>query len=462
MEKPILRSPNKGNGRNSCSGEHSDPAEAELIKGFEIKESDYQTVFEPTWTKISDNPRLITFSSRFDMATYDDTKAHLAASIDQISTSTQHGSAEKRKIKLLIADNSSAIRRLLSDIINHHDELELAYEAKNGSEALGAMPKCDPDVVVLEVDLPVMNGLETAAAIRALNPRVPIIMFSALTRAGAETTLRALARGASDFETKPRLVGHIGNARQHIVDHLIPKILRWGHRKYHLPSKTPAAEARADDDQAKSVAGPKPQRPADASNVHPEVIAIGASTGGPRALKEFLRPFPKNLDVPILIVQHMPPVFTGTMAKQLDNECQLNVHEAKSGSLVEPGNVYIAPGDYHMVITKKGADSVIGLHQGEKVHFCRPAVDVMFRSLPAIYGDKVLALVMTGMGKDGLEGAKKIYSNGGTIMCQDRNSSSVWGMPGEIYSARIATEVLPPGELAEATLKMLERKPVLS
>ena len=396
------------------------------------------------------------------MATYDGTKADYATSTDQISTNTQPAFSEKKKIKLLIADNSSAIRRLLADIINQHDELELVYEAKNGSEALGAMPKCNPDIIVLEVELPVMNGLETAAAIRALNPRVPIIMFSALTRTGADTTLRALARGASDFETKPKLVGHIGKARQHIVDHLIPKILRWGNKKYHLPASVPPVEARANAGQAQSIAGSKPKLPGDAASARPEVIAIGASTGGPRALKEFLRPFPKNLDVPILIVQHMPPVFTGTMAKQLDSECQLNVHEAKSGSLVEPGHVYIAPGDYHMVVTRQGANSVIGLHQGEKVNFCRPAVDVMFQSLPAIYGAKVLALVLTGMGKDGLDGAKMIYRNGGTIMCQDCESSSVWGMPAEVCGAQIATEVLPPKELADATLKILERKPVLS
>ena len=388
------------------------------------------------------------------MAIFDGSKASYPLN-NTNTANTPSTESKNDKIKVMIADHSSALRRLLADVIAKHDEIELSYEAKNGSEALGALPKCSPDVVVLEVEMPVMNGLETAAAIRALNPKVPIIMFSALMREGAEMTIKALARGASDFQTKPKLIGHLSKARQHIVENLIPKIIRWGRRKSHAPNL--AGTAPKSQPQLKKPTGLGQKLGARTEIPRPDVIAIGASTGGPKALKEFLKPLPGDLEVPILIVQHMPPIFTSTMASQLNSGCQLNVVEATEGMEIQPGFAYVAPGDFHMTVAKKRSSSVLKLDQNEKVHFCRPAVDVLFRSLPSVFGPRILALVLTGMGKDGLDGAKAIHRNGGTIMSQDHESSSVWGMPAEIYQAKIAKQVLPPNRLAQETIRLIRQ-----
>ena len=371
-----------------------------------------------------------------------------------------------RKIRLLIADDSTVVRRIIEQVVRQFGEIELCYKAKNGSEAVSQIPVQKPDVVLLDVEMPVMNGLEACEAINKIAPTLPIIMFSSLTKSGADTTIKALTNGACDYEAKPSMAGHIDNARQYLVDRLVPKIISWGRRKQkkdksqfsrtRTAPKPVASKPQKSQNDEKGTEEFVPSLNSSDVKTRPQVLAIGSSTGGPRALREFLKVIPKDFPIPVLIAQHMPPIFTSSMAEQLDLECSLKVVEAKAGMFIERGKVLVAPGDYHMEIARMGGRYAVELTQTPPVNFCRPAVDVLFNSLAGTYGSSTLAVVLTGMGKDGLDGARKLHQRGCAILAQDKESSAVWGMPGEISKANLARCVLPPNELAENVVHVVQ------
>ncbi len=350
-----------------------------------------------------------------------------------------------RKIKVMIADDSAVVRRILADVLGKQDNLELVFQAANGQQAVQAFPSHNPDVVVLDIEMPVMNGLETVSAIKDLNQNCAIIMFSSLTNRGAEATLEALSKGACDYETKPKMVGHLRNAIDQINQKLIPKIINWG---------THVLEAGQDAFSRSHVVRKRSKDSAEDKtlNVCPDVIAIGSSTGGPEALKELLSELPQEFELPIVIVQHMPPVFTKAMAERLNAACKIEVREAADNDPLVPGCALIAPGDYHMALKKVGLEYQVELNQEAPENFCRPAVDVLFRSVSEHLGKNSLAVVLTGMGKDGLVGAQAIANRGGQILVQDEQSSAVWGMPKVIYDAGLAAQISPPKQLAETIL----------
>jgi len=352
------------------------------------------------------------------------------------------------KIRVLVVDDAVVVRRMVSDVITADPALEVAGTAANGRIAMAKIPQVNPDIVTLDVEMPEMDGLETLAAIRKQYPLLPVIMFSTLAVRGAATTLDALTLGANDYVTKPANVGSVTEALQCLRDQLVPKIKLWCSRatKSERVALRPGASF--------TYLAPRKN---DAQPTRVEMVAIGVSTGGPNALSALLPELPGDLAVPIVIVQHMPPVFTRLLADRLGSQSALKVSEGVSGELVRPGHVYLAPGDYHMVVKRDGLSLRIQTNQDTPENSCRPAVDVLFRSVVGVYGSGTLGVILTGMGQDGLRGCERIRETGGQILAQDEATSVVWGMPGFVAKAGLADQVLPLKEIAGEIVRRVRR-----
>jgi two-component system, chemotaxis family, protein-glutamate methylesterase/glutaminase len=349
-------------------------------------------------------------------------------------------------IRILVVDDSVVIRRILSDTLSKDSEIEVVGLASDGRIALSKIPLLRPDLVTLDVEMPVMDGLETLAELRKSNPKLPVIMFSTLTERGAAATLEALALGASDYATKPSNAGNPTVAIERIQNELIPKIKA-------LCSRRSAPQAARTPPKRTTVAPhARPNRPFD-------IVAIGTSTGGPNALAEVVPQIPKDFPLPIVIVQHMPPIFTRLLAERLAGRSTIGVEEGAAGTVLRPGHAWIAPGNFHMTVTRSGGKGQISLNQGAPENSCRPAVDVLFRSVAAAYKANVLGVVMTGMGADGVRGSECIRDAGGEVIVQDEATSVVWGMPGLVYAAGQADGVYPIDKIApEITRRVLESR----
>jgi two-component system chemotaxis response regulator CheB len=361
------------------------------------------------------------------------------------------------KVRVLVVDDSVVIRRMLTDVLAADAALEVVGAAANGRIALAKLPQVNPDIVILDVEMPELGGLETLAAIRKGYPTLPVIMFSALTERGAAITLDALSLGATDYSTKPANVGSAAMAQERVREELIPKI------KGLVGGRAGAAGSRRE--QAGAVPSGGPSLPSARPPVRlsacppPAVVAIGVSTGGPNALASLLPALPGDFPVPIVIVQHMPRLFTKLLADRLSAKSAIQVVEGAPGMIVEPGHAYIAPGDWHMILEPTAGGVQLSTHQGPPENSCRPAVDVLFRSCAAVYGAHVLAAVLTGMGQDGFRGAELIHEAGGQVLAQDAATSVVWGMPGYVAQAGLADRVLPLGEVATEILRRVDSQP---
>lgn len=353
------------------------------------------------------------------------------------------------KIRVLIVDDSVVVRRIVSDVLTADPELEVAGTAANGRIALAKIPQVNPDVITLDVEMPEMNGLETLAEIRKLYPRLPVIMFSTLTQRGAATTLDALTLGATDYVTKPANVGSVAAAQQSLREQLVPKIKVFCGRAARL---TPTS-LKAGEGVSRSL---PTLRPVKAGGIV-DIVAIGVSTGGPNALAELVPELPADFPVPIVIVQHMPPVFTRLLAERLDSQSSLAVSEAVPGEEVRAGHIYLAPGDYHMIVKREGAVVRLRTNQEQPENSCRPAVDVLFRSVADVYGAGSFGVVLTGMGQDGLRGCERIGEAGGQNIAQDEASSVVWGMPGFVAKAGLADQVLPLSSIATEIVRRVRK-----
>jgi two-component system chemotaxis response regulator CheB len=334
-------------------------------------------------------------------------------------------------------DDSVVIRRLLSDVVAADPQMEVAGYAANGQIALAMLDQVSPDIVTLDVEMPVMDGLATLKEIRIRRKNLPVIMFSTLTERGAEATINCLAAGASDYVTKPANVGSFAVSKERIREALLPEIRALcGHVTQPAQTDVIVRPARTPI-----------KKPLSTERI--EVVAVGCSTGGPNALAEILPALPADFPVPILIVQHMPPAFTRFLAQRLNTSSKLQVKEAEEGALVEPGTVWIAPGGHHMTAVREGTAVRLHTNQDSPENSCRPSVDVLFRSLAKVYNrSTVLAVVLTGMGQDGLRGCEHLADIGSHIVVQDEPSSIVWGMPGFVAKAGLADAVLPLPQLA--------------
>ncbi len=353
------------------------------------------------------------------------------------------------KIRVLIVDDAVVVRRMVSDVITADPALEVAGTAANGRIALAKIPQVNPDVVTLDVEMPEMDGLQTLAAIRKQYPALPVIMFSTVTTRGAGTTIDALRLGANDYVTKPDNVGSVKEALQCLRDQLIPKLKLWCSRATRSDT-VPLRPGTSFTYLASPRRAAAPTPPL-------EIVAIGVSTGGPNALSKLLPQLPGDLPVPIVIVQHMPPVFTRLLAERLGSQSALKVNECVPGDAVRPGHVYVAPGNFHMIVKRDGATIRVQTNQQPPENSCRPAVDVLFRSVVDIYGSATLGVILTGMGQDGLRGCERIREAGGQILAQDEASSVVWGMPGFVARAGLADQVLPLKEVAGEIVRRVRR-----
>ena len=340
----------------------------------------------------------------------------------------------------MLADDSAVIRRLLTEGMASDLEIEIVAAAHHGAEAVEALAACRPDVVLLDSEMPVMDGVKAVVEIRKLNPQIPIIMLSPTTSSGAKATFDAIAAGANDQVAKPSQLGHVGGALKHIRDEVVPKIKLLGR---HYRDRGTVAPTPAPPPMTTPL---RPSRTMDSGSI--EIVAIGASTGGPNALAELLAKLPGDFPVPIVVVQHMPAVFTQLLADRLDRVGPLHVREGIEGAVLQPGDVWIAPGNFHMTVQNHKTDRVLHLDQNAQENSCRPAVDALFRSVAAVYGSRCLGVILTGMGKDGLSGSGEIRQRGGRIFAQDEASSVVWGMPRAVAEAGHADRVLPLSQIA--------------
>jgi two-component system, chemotaxis family, protein-glutamate methylesterase/glutaminase len=350
------------------------------------------------------------------------------------------------RIRVLVVDDSVVVRRLVADALSSDAGIEVVGTAANGRIALQKIPQVNPDLVTLDMEMPELDGLGTLVEIRKTWPALPVIMFSGHTERSAAATIDALSRGASDYVTQPADTvdaGGIDQELRRIRAELIPRI-----HALCPPAAIHPALARQPDPAGPprgTATGPVgAARNAGAI----DVVAIGVSTGGAHALAALIPGLPRTLGVPVVITQHMPPLFTRLLAARLDSPTGLRVREGEEGMLLEPGTAVIAPGDRHMVFVRKGTRLTVHLTQEQPENARRPAVDVMFRSIVAHFGGATLGVILTGMGQDGLRGCELVRAAGGHVLVQDEASSVVWGMPGFVARAGLADDILPLEHMA--------------
>jgi two-component system, chemotaxis family, protein-glutamate methylesterase/glutaminase len=359
-----------------------------------------------------------------------------------------------RRVRVLIVDDSVVIRRMISHSLSYGPDFEVVGYAANGRIALQKAVELKPDVITLDIEMPEMDGLTTLRRLREACCSAYIIMCSTLTSRCASATIDALIHGANDYVTKPSNTGPMDSALTMLRDELIPKIRQFfeSKRTAVMPRLRPSHAVAA------SLAAPRASvAPLYAMAAARKIVAIGVSTGGPTALMELLPHFPASFPLPVVIVQHMPPIFTKLLAERLSAQSRFEVVEAIDGMSLKPGRVVIAPGDYHMRLYRSGQDVDVRLDQGPRENSCRPAVDVLFRSVADVYAGGVIGVILTGMGQDGLRGAEQLKSKGAYIIAQDQGSSVVWGMPGAIVEAGLADSVLDLRAVVPEILRQVSR-----
>jgi two-component system chemotaxis response regulator CheB len=367
----------------------------------------------------------------------------------------------------MVVDDSVVVRRMVTTALGEDPDIQVVGTAANGQLALEKITLLSPDIITLDIEMPVMDGLTTLRHLRRDHPKTPVIMFSTLTERAAAATLEALASGAADYVTKPANVGSVGLALETVRLQLVPKIRALSGRRPARPAiPAPSAPSSIGHPGARPPAPTAARARAGANApITPRpgsepiaVLAIGSSTGGPDALAQVLPALGSGLRVPVVIVQHMPPVFTRLFAERLNNISGLTVREAAGGELLKAGDVLIAPGDYHMVLRRDREGVRTVLNQGTPENFCRPAVDVLFRSVAQAYGPRVLAVVLTGMGADGARGCENIRARGGTIVAQDEATSVVWGMPGAVVTGGFADHIAALDQVSPTVLDLIRAR----
>jgi two-component system chemotaxis response regulator CheB len=372
-----------------------------------------------------------------------------------VTSSSSAANAVSRRVRVMLVDDAVVIRGLFARWVESEPDLEVVATLRTGREAVDQLERVDPDVVVLDVDMPELDGIAALPLLLEKKRDLVVIMASTLTRRNAEISLRALSLGAADYIPKPASNREVSASIAFRRD-LIEKIRQLGLRAKRLRPSAGPARTTPDLKPAPSIV-PEPGEEAASARVTlrpmpvtpPRVLLIGSSTGGPQALNGLVAQLDGVLQrAPILITQHMPPTFTAVLAEHLARMAKRPVREAVDGEEINAGVIYLAPGGKHMKVARRDGTAVIAIEDGPLVNFCKPAVDPLFASAAEVWGNKVLALVLTGMGSDGLAGAKSIVAAGGYVVAQDEASSVVWGMPGQVTNAGLCSAVLPLSEIA--------------
>jgi two-component system chemotaxis response regulator CheB len=372
-----------------------------------------------------------------------------------------------KPLRVLVVDDSVVMRRMVREVLSSDPGIEVVGVAANGRIGLAMIEQLTPDAITLDIEMPEMNGLEMLRVLRPIYRNLRVIMFSTLSAEGAVGTLDALSLGADDYVTKPSNVSSVAEGTERIRQQLIPRLKALcgirrvasgpslgGSQALSVQPAIVAASSGAalvtSPQTASAFWGSMPRR-----NERVDILAIGTSTGGPNALAEVLPHLPADLAVPVVIVQHMPPTFTKFLSERLNAISRIPVVEAAAGDVLEPGKAWIAPGDYHITLGTDRSRVWIETNQQPRENSCRPSVDVLFRSVVEVYGANVLAVIMTGMGQDGLRGCEQVRQAGGQILAQDEASSVVWGMPGFVAKAGLADEVLPLANVGPAIVRRI-------
>jgi len=355
-------------------------------------------------------------------------------------------------IRVLVVDDSSVMRRIIATALGKHPQIEVAGFAVNGLQAIEAVRQLQPDIVTLDIEMPEMDGLTALREIRKEHKRLPIIMFSTMTHRGAQAAVMALTAGATDYVGKPTAsAGSMDEAFKVLETELIPKIFGLAQRMRRRATEIASDHKPAQADQHKPVVAAAPVASATASRRlgSAAAVVIGVSTGGPMALKQIFSDLSSPLPVPVFIVQHMPAAFTTLLSARLTASSVTTFKEPEHGEIPEAGIAYLAPGGQHMSLARVGGKLSIQLSLEPPENSCRPAVDVLFRTAAEVYGSSLLAVMLTGMGYDGLKGSHEVKAKGGAVLAQDEESSVIWGMPGAVVQANLAEMVLPLAKMAD-------------
>lgn len=376
--------------------------------------------------------------------------------------------------RVMLVDDSAVIRGLFTRFLEADPDVKIVASVGDGQRAIDTLKNNDVEIIVLDIEMPRMDGITALPELLKVNPGVQVVMASTLTARNAEISLRALALGARDYLTKPSSTSEMTGAADFPSD-LLSKVKAFGAQSRRKSgaaaptaasgaARTPAPKSALAAAAARSAAKPSSAARSSAaartdytlrkpSGRRADVIGIGSSTGGPQALFRVLTDLTKTIKQPILVTQHMPPTFTTILAEHITKTSGWVCSEAKTGDVVSPGRIYLAPGGYHMTVKTEGVEKVIALNQDPPENFCRPAVDPMMRSLIKAYG-RVLAVILTGMGHDGREGCRAVVEAGGDVVAQDEQSSVVWGMPGAVAQAGLCCEVLPVSEIGASVSRL--------
>ncbi len=393
----------------------------------------------------------------------------MSANLQAAATPVQD--AEVNPIRVMVVDDSVVVRGLVSRWLNADSEIEVLSTQRNGALAVAEMPRSMPDVVVLDIEMPEMDGMTALPQLLKIKPDCRVIMASTLTLRNAEISLKALALGAADYVAKPETNSGVTTSGD-FQRELLEKVRALGASARTRPAARARVIAPVSSPNTAPGAVARAPVPAPAAKVSadftlrqytrsvPKILVIGSSTGGPQALLELTKSIAPAIDgVPVVITQHMPPTFTSILAGHIMNACGRPCAEAKHNEVLKPGHIYVAPGGKHLRIGKNGADICALLDDGPAVNFCKPAVDPMFESVVEHFGRAVLATVLTGMGADGREGARAIADAGGNVIAQDEETSVVWGMPGAAANAGVCCDVLPLKDIGPRIARALKGQP---
>lgn len=348
------------------------------------------------------------------------------------------------KIRVMIVDDMRSFRDLLADVLTLEPDIEIAGQAPSGHAALMKLPEINPDCVILDIQMPGMDGLKTLRAIKAARPETGVLICSAISASSVDVALEALASGAIDFVSKaPKLAtgdSLIGRLR----DEIVPRLRAFKTYGHAAKTKLDTAAREADDLRTAAVS-------------RRDIIAVGVSTGGPAALRVLLPNLAVDTKATVLVVQHMPPLFTRRLAEQLDQDSGLRVKEAENGETAEYGTVYIAPGDYHLELRKRGESPLLFLTTGAPENSVRPSVDVLFRSVASAFGQRAVGVVLTGMGSDGYQGSQVLKARGGIIIAQDQSTSLIYGMPRYVAESGVADKVCALPDIPRVLMRLAGR-----